>query len=138
MINTLISIMLHKIFNRKTLKISYSCMNNLKKIINTHNTEVIRKYLDQLNNSSNNNCKTKINCPMNGMCNLKNVVYKATIFPKENVKDKKIYIGILSLRWNLRYNDHIHSFSHECLRNQTVVFKHFWKLKNMGLTPKIQ
>ena len=39
---------------------------------------VIRKYYDQLddddnNSSSNNNsnCKTKINCPMNGMCNLK-------------------------------------------------------------------
>ena len=26
---------------------------------------------------------------MNGICNLKNGVYQATIFPKENVKDKK-------------------------------------------------
>ena len=41
-------------------------------------------------NSNNCNCKTKINCPMNGMCILKNVVYQATIFTKENVKDKKI------------------------------------------------
>ena len=31
------------------------------------------------------------------MCNLKNVVYQATIFPKENVKDKKNYIGISSV-----------------------------------------
>ena len=35
---------LHKIFKRKTLKISYSCTNNFLEIINIHNTEVIRKY----------------------------------------------------------------------------------------------
>ena len=29
---------------------------------------------------------------MNRMCNLKNVVCQATIFPKENVKDKKIIL----------------------------------------------
>ena len=27
---------------------------------------------------------------MDGLCNLKNVVYQAIIFPKENVVDKKI------------------------------------------------
>ena len=26
---------------------------------------------------------------MNGLCNLKNIVYQAIIFPKENIKDKK-------------------------------------------------
>ena len=29
---------------------------------------------------------------MAGICNLKNVVYLATIFPKKNVKDKKKFI----------------------------------------------
>ena len=75
---------------------------------------------------------------MTGICNLKNIVYQATIFAKENVKDKKIYIGISSVRWKLRYNNHIHSFSHESLRNQTALSKHFWKLKNRSLTSKIQ
>ena len=35
---------------------------------------------------------------MNGMCNLKNIVYQATIFPKEKIEDKKNYIGISSVR----------------------------------------
>ena len=78
--------------------------------------EVFRKYYDQLENNNNNNkscsnnsnnnnnnnncnCKSKEDCPMGGICNLKNVVYQATIFPKENIKDKKIYIGISSFRW---------------------------------------
>ena len=63
-------------------------------MINTHNTEIIRKYCHQLenNNNNNNNCndcnwKSKIDCPLRGICNLKNVVYQATIFPAVNVKD---------------------------------------------------
>ena len=51
---------------------------------------------------------------MNGMCNLKNIVYQAIIFPKENIKDKA-YIGISSVRWKLRYKNHIHSFPQEHL-----------------------
>ena len=100
--------------------------------------DVIRKYYDQLYDNNNRKCKTKISCPMNGMCNLKNVVYQATIFSKENIEDKKIYIGISAVRWKLRYNNHIHLFSHEHLRNKTALFKHFRKLKNKGLTAKIQ
>ena len=116
-------------------------MNNFKKIINTHIMEVIRKFYDQFdtnnNNSNNCNCKTKVNCPVNGLCNLKNIVYQAIIFIKENIKDKKTYTGILSVRWKLRYSNHIDSFYHEHLCNQTALSKHFWKLKNKGLTPEI-
>ena len=34
---------LHKIFNRNTVKVSYSCMSNVKSIITSHNTRIIRK-----------------------------------------------------------------------------------------------
>ena len=72
---------------------------------------------------------------MNGLSNLKNVIYQAIIFPKENINT---YIGISLVRWKLGYNNHIPSLSHERLRNQTTLSKHFWKLKNMGLSPEIQ
>ena len=68
---------LHKIFNWKILKISYSSTKNFFEIINNHNKEIIRKYHDQTNNNNNGdsksnninntsreseyNCKTKIN-----------------------------------------------------------------------------
>ena len=91
---------LHKIFHRKTFKISYSCTKNIFQIINNHNKEIIKGFHDRTNNNNNNNnnnkskqnecnCKTQINCPMNGLCNLDNVVYQGIIYPKENVKDKK-------------------------------------------------
>ena len=36
---------LHKIFNRNTIKISYSCMPNIRLIINSHNQQILRNKL---------------------------------------------------------------------------------------------
>ena len=46
---------LHKIFNRKTLKISYSCTKNIFQIINSHNKNIIKDFQDRINNNNNNN-----------------------------------------------------------------------------------
>ena len=134
---------LHKIFNRKTLKISYSFTKNIFQIINNHNKEIIKEFQNQTNNNDNSskqnkcNCKTRNNCPMNGLCNLNNVVYQGIIYPKKNIMDKKTYIGISSKKWKIRYVNHKFSFSHEHLKHQTALSKHFWSLKNKGLTSEI-
>ena len=74
---------------------------------------------------------------MNGLCNLDNVVYQGIIYPKEDINDRKTYIGISSTKWKIRYGNHKYYFSHEHLKHQTVLSKHFWGLKNKGLTPEI-
>ena len=43
---------------------------------------------------------------MNGLCNLDNVVYQAIIYPKEDINDRKSYIGISSTNWKIRYGNH--------------------------------
>ena len=56
---------LHKIFNRNTLKISYSCMNNVKSIIGTkHNAHIIRNSQPQNTETDNCNCDNKNACPL--------------------------------------------------------------------------
>ena len=40
---------------------------------------------------------------MNGLINLDNVVYQAIICPKEDINDRKYYIGVLSTNWKIRY-----------------------------------
>ena len=75
---------------------------------------------------------------MNGLCNLEHVVYQGIIYPKENVKNTKTYIGISSMKWELSFNNPNHSFSQEHLKNQTALSNHFWNLKNKGLTPGTQ
>ena len=110
---------LHKIFNRKTLTISYSCTKNISQIINSHNNEIINEFHNRVNNININskkiecNCKSQSDCPMNGLCNLDNVVYQAIIYPKEDISDKKYYIGVSSTNWKIRYENHKFSFSHE-------------------------
>ena len=48
---------LHKIFNWKTLKISYSCAKNISQIINSHNNELINKFHNRVNNNNINSKK---------------------------------------------------------------------------------
>ena len=112
---------LHKIFNRKTLKISYSCTKNIFQIINNHNKEIIKEFQDRTNNNNNNNCKqnecnckTRNNCPMNGLCNLNNVVYQGIIYPKENrgcprgVMVKAMDCGIVVREFVLQSRYYVH------------------------------
>ena len=56
----------HKIFNKNTLKFSYSCMPNIKTKINAYNKDILRN--TQSKNAKQCNCQQKENCPMNGAC----------------------------------------------------------------------
>ena len=51
-----------------------------------------------------------------------------------------IYIYIYKYSYNKFINiyNHKYSFSHEHQKNQTALSKHYWGLKNKGLTPDIQ
>ena len=65
---------LRKIFNRNTIKISYSCMNNAKQIIDNHNKQILKSYT-QANDTATANpntiqnkktCRQKNTCPLEG------------------------------------------------------------------------
>ena len=66
---------LHKIFNRNTVKVSYSCMSNVKSIITSHNKRIIRKSQPQDISAGRN----KHARPLQNKCMSKDIVYKATI-----------------------------------------------------------
>ena len=60
---------LHKIFNRNTLKLSYSCMPNVHQIITAHNKTVLDKQTKPPENLSKEcNCRQKESCPLCGKC----------------------------------------------------------------------
>ena len=50
---------LHKIFNRNSVKVKYSCINNVRSIITNHNTRIIRKSQTQVISAGNCNCRDK-------------------------------------------------------------------------------
>ena len=119
---------LHKIFNRNTVKVSCSCMNNVRSIITNHNTCIIRKSQTQVTSADNCNCRNKEACPLQNNCMNKHIVYKATI-STSNTNDKKHYIGMTSSTFKERYRNHIKSFTHKKYSNKTELWKHIWHLK---------
>ena len=71
---------LHKIFNRNTLKLSYSCMGNIKTIISNHNKAVISKSTRTYNQTKKSYNSRKPNkCPMDGNCNVESIIYQAEV-----------------------------------------------------------
>ena len=63
---------LHKIFNRNSVKVSYSCTKSMKTIITNHNKSILGKKSSI--NKSNCNCRNKEVCPLNGQCQIGEVV----------------------------------------------------------------
>ena len=67
---------LNKIFNKNNVKISYRCMDNIEKIIKTHNKNILSK---TTTNNHSCNCQRKDQCPLDGNCDVKNVIYAAHV-----------------------------------------------------------
>ena len=123
----------HKIFNRHTVKLSYSCMTNMERIIKAHNSKILRNNGKQ-QNSPKKTCSCpkndRENCPLKGKCLQKNVVYKATI--SETNKDDKFYFGSTATCFKQRLYNHRASFKHKEKRDNTELAKHVWKIKESG------
>lgn len=71
----------------KALKISYSCVYNVEKIISSHNSKLLNKL--QWSEVQDINPAMQAECPVDGKCMSKNVVYETTIFPPKKCKSKE-------------------------------------------------
>ena len=88
--------LLSQIFNRNTVKISYSFANNIYKVLNNLSWRPWDE-LDKDNERMDRvvcNFKRKYECPLDEWCNLENVVYQVCISPMEDNDGEIIYIGI--------------------------------------------
>ena len=124
----------HKIFNRNTVKISYSCMKNISSIISSHNKILLNK--DERNIEYGCNCRRKNECPMENKCLTPKLVYQAIV---SNDKDlvKKKYIGLTETPFKERYRNHKKSFNNRKYHNETELSKYIWSLKDDDKVPSI-
>ena len=110
---------LRQIFNRNTIKISYSCMNNTKQIYNkrilTASTQIAAATID---NNKTCNCRQKNTCPLGGNCLQSSVIYQATVTRKDN-NTTETYIGLTENDFETRYRNHTASFRHTKHTNST-------------------
>ncbi len=148
---------LRKIFNRNTIKLSYSCMNSTKQIINNHNKHITNSKQPSnsnntapttTNNNNNNNtainsnnnktcnCRRKDTCPLNGNCLQKSVIYQATVTRQDN-NTTETYVGLTENEFKTRYRNHTSSFRHTKHRHSTELSKYIWTLKDGNIEHNI-
>ena len=93
-----------KIFNINTLKLSYSCMPNMAAVISQHNSSILgggKTIGENYVGGRPCNCCVKEDCLLNGTCQLRSVVYKATITATRKERD---YTGLTAQTFKQRYN----------------------------------
>ena len=117
---------LHKIFNRNTIKVSYSCMKNVKDIITAHNKRKLRSK-DNSTASKECNCRKPDRCPLDGKCLTNNIVYQAKVTTENR---SETYIGSTSCQFKTRFNNHTATFRHRDKRNSTELSNYVWSLKD--------
>ena len=122
---------LHKIINRNTVKISYSCTKNIKSIISAHNTKVLSK-----NNTPQKtcNCRNRTTCPLQGNCLRECVVYKATA---TSSRETRTYVGSTEGPFKKRLYGHTSDFNNEPKRFSTALSSHIWNNKDSNIETNV-
>ena len=122
----------YKLFNKNNIKISYSCMDNMKKILNSHNKKLLSDKPESTTLPINTcNCRNKTLCPLDGSCLTSGVIYKAEVI-NTNTGVQKNYIGLAETPFKTRYSNHLKSFKHKKYENETELSKHVWLLKEQN------
>ena len=117
------------LFNRSTVKVSYCTMRNMGAIIKSHNAKVLAPppTAVPLTMCSCPRAK-KSECPLDGQCLTKNMVYKATVSCPG--KPDMHYYGLATTTFKERYNGHNSDFRLAHARKKTALAKHIWQLKD--------
>ena len=121
----------HAILNRNNVKVSYSCMGNMKSIITAHNRKILSE--KSTNQKKNCNCQKGRTCPLDGECHATKVIYKATVTSANDVKE---YVGSTGRTFKSRYNLHKSSFKQS--KKTTELANYIGKLDESNINYNIQ
>ena len=125
-----------KLFNRNTIKVSYSCMSNIKAEIHKHNKSFLEKAQQKIPYTQLCNCANKKQCPLNGQCLTESIVYQANITANIPVYKEKVYLGVSETTFKVRYGNQKQSFTKQHHKNDMELSKEYWKVKQQNGTPR--
>ena len=105
-------------------------MPNFNQVISSHNFKVRNQ--NQNKEKPGCNCqKGPEQCPLNGACQTKSLVYGAKV-TNTRTSESEFYTGVTARRFKDRYYEHQSNSRHEDERHKTTLSEHIWKLKNMN------
>ena len=122
-----------KIFNKNTIKISYSCRRNMKSIISSLNKQIITPKNKQVGC----NWRIKNSCPLDNKCLTSQLIYQADA--TNNLDDEyKYYLGLAETTFKERYTNHKSSFNNENSKNSTELSKYVWSFRENNKIPSVK
>ena len=110
---------LHKIFNKNTVKVRYSCMSNLSSINSSRNKRLLQPRISEYGY----NCRTRDSCPLKNKCLTPNLIYRADVENNAN-KGTKIYFGLAKTSFKVRFANRNKDFNYE-------QYKKAWNCQNI-------
>ena len=124
----------NKILNRNIVHMSYSCMQNIKAIINNHNINIIHQ-----NNKIKDecNCRNKKYCPLGGKYLSLNIAYLGKVTSTQPNYNEKVYFQVAEKSFKDRFYNHTKSFTHEDYSNEKERRKNTWEIKTNYFIPKV-
>ena len=108
-------------FNRNTVKVSYSCTPNVASLTKSHNKKLTNAETKQTKNCK---CRKKEECPSEGKCRSKDIIYKCVLTAIGH--PRKVYSGTAEgdCDFKERYCNHKKSFRNRKHANQTSLSKY--------------
>ena len=123
---------LHKIINRNTVKVSYRCMPNMKRILGRQNSKIANQNSAPATPPGCNCQGGPPTCPLGGACQTDQLVYKATV-TRTDTNHAETYTGLTGGTFKTRYNKHMSDFRNERYKDSTTLSTYIWKLKREGV-----
>ena len=112
----------YKIFNRNTVKLSYSRMRNMACITASHNKTILRPNIQDYGY----NYRKMSECAMQSKCLTPNIIYEATV------------TRLCETSFKERYHNHTRSIRLQSYSKDTELSKYVWELKNENKIPFIK
>ena len=125
----------YKLFNKNNVKTSYSCMSNMKSVIQNHNANLLLKHTTPVVACSCS-CRQKSECSLNKKSLSESLVYKATVSQTPS-QINKYYYGTCEKTFKERYNNHTATFRNKSKQKSTGLSKHIWELKGNNIQHQI-
>ena len=122
---------LHKWLNRSTIKVSYRTTRNLKAYVDGHNRKLLQEKQKELNKKCN--CRRKKECPLDGHCQISDLVYQADVKTEKEGKELTMtYFGQTCRKFKKRFYEHKMAFKNKKSKAATALSNYIHKLKDEG------
>jgi len=103
-------------------------MPNVGAQISSHNKKILGENVPLERGECN--CRVRADCPLEGECLSRNVLYEAKISSDIENYEEKVYIGLTEPTFKERFRNHQKSFNHKKYAKETALSKEVWNIKD--------